>query len=667
MPEDKRRPAAPKTPDEQRTEEQQTQKTIRFMEGLARGFLPPEDLTVSEWAERYRRLSPESSAETGPWRNERTPYLREVMDSFSNPRVRHIVFVAASQVGKTEAEMNMLGFVIDEDPGSILFIHPVKDDARDFSKLRIAPMIRDTPTLRRKVADPKQRDSANTILQKAYPGGLLTLCGSTEAHALASKPIRYVFGDERDRWAASAGDEGDPWELVMRRQTTFYNAKAVEVSTPTIKGHSAIDSAYAKGSMARWVSRCPHCGKYHEIRWADIRFDYEEQEINRERTVKVKEVWYLCPECGAVSNERSMKTAPARWEHTNEEAKSRGELSFWLNAFVSPWMPWAEIVRKFLEARGNSRRMQVVYNTMFGETWENRGDTMDEEGMLSRREEYDAEVPDGVLFLTCGIDTQDDRLEYEVVGHGHFGETWGIAAGIIMGKPDSEKTWESLDGVLDRVWRFRDGVGIRIAVSFMDEGGHYTQEVRIHCRERLSKKLYAVKGAAGQDRPYTSPPKQQRIIVDGRHYGSCWVYTLGVDAGKQMIMDSLRVMEPGPRYAHFPKRDDYDFAFFRGLLSEHLVYHEDRRQPWGWEKIAGHERNERLDCRNYAMAAFKTLAADLDAQDQKIRDAHAVKAGQMPADALKKGDAKQAAKPAANRARAKKSSAAKPEDYYDAW
>jgi len=638
------------------------ENTAVYMEGLMRGFLPPEDLSVSEWAEKYRRLSSEHAAEPGPWRNDRTPYLVEIMDSFSDPRVHHIVFVAASQVGKTEAEMNVLGYIIDEDPGSVLFVHPTKDDAKEFSKLRIAPMIRDSPTIRRKVADPKQRDSSNTILQKSYPGGILTLCGSTEAHALASKPIRYLIGDERDRWARSAGTEGDPWGLALARQTTFYNAKAMEVSTPTIKGASPIDTAYSTGSMARWVSRCPHCEEYHEIRWADIRFEYDEQEINRERVYRVKDVWYICPGCGAVSDERTMKKAPAHWRHDNEEARSRGELSFWLNAFVSVWMPWERIVRRFLEARGDNAKLQVVYNTMFGEVWEDRGGTLDEEGLLARREEYEAELPDGVLLLTCGIDTQDDRLEYEVVGHGHFGEVWGIRAGVIMGKPSETETWEELDAVLDKVWTFRDGVGLKIEVSMMDEGGHYTQDVRIRCRERLSKKLYAIKGAAGQDRPYTSPPKQQKIVIDGRHYGSCWVYTLGVDAGKQMIMDSLRVTEPGPKFAHFPRRDDYGYGYFHSLLSERLSYHEGRRQPWGWDKIPGHERNERLDCRNYAMAAFRVISPDLDEQDRRIREMRTADKGKQESPSVGMTVPR---RKAANRKR--NTSDARPEDYYDKW
>ena len=149
------------------------------------GMLPPDDLTVTEWAEQNRRPSAESAAEPGPWRTERTPYLREPMNAWTDPKRRHIVMVAASQVGKSEFLNNCIGYVIDQDPGSILFVHPTTIDAKEYSKLRIAPMIRDCPTLRKKVSDPKSRDSGNTILQKTYPGGILTMCGSTEAHALA--------------------------------------------------------------------------------------------------------------------------------------------------------------------------------------------------------------------------------------------------------------------------------------------------------------------------------------------------------------------------------------------------------------------------------------------------------------------------------------------------
>lgn len=599
---------------------------------------PPDDLTVSQWAESKRRLSAESAAEPGPWRTERTPYLREPMDAFTDPKVRHIVMVAASQVGKSEFLNNCIGYIIDEDPGSILFIHPTTIDAQEYSKLRIAPMLRDSPALRQKIAAPKSRDSHNTILQKAYPGGILTMCGSTEAHALASKPIRYVFGDERDRWATSAGNEGDPWDLAMARQTTFYNAKAVEVSTTTIKNASAIESAYYTGTMERWNSKCPHCGEYHEIRWSDIRFEYDEIIVSHKKTYKVKKVYYTCPGCGCISTEAEMKRAPAKWIAENPEAYGQGTRSFWLNAFVSQWASWESIVLKYLNALGSTKKMQVVFNTCFGEPWEDRGDIEDEDSLLARREDYGkdkngepVELPPGVLVLTAGVDTQDDRMEYEIVGHGFFGETWGIEKGIVMGRPDDDATWNKLDEVVfDRVMRFENGVGLRVSMSFVDEGGHFTQSVRAQCNARISKKVFCIKGMPGQDKPYISPPKKQKIFVNQIAVGTCWQYQLGVDSGKEIIMDNLRVQTPGQKYCHFPKRDDYGSAYFAGLLSETKVYDPNKKQPWSWKKIPGHERNEPLDCRNYALAAFKALPKNLDEIDRQIKAASGVRVPAPP-------------------------------------
>lgn len=589
-----------------------SEKTLRFFTSLVKQFEPPADLSVSEWAERYRVISPEN-AEPGPWRNGRTPYLVDVMDAFSDPRVRHIVMVASSQIGKTEAELNMLGYVIENDPSSVLFIHPTKDEAKKFSKVRIAPMIRDTPALRRRVADPKQRDSSNTLLQKTYPGGILTLTGSLEATSLASIPVRVVIGDERDRWGVT--DEGDPWALALARQTTFYNAKSVEVSTPTVQGASKIERAFLLGSMERWKTACPHCGEYHEIVWEDIRFDFEDRKVGKSTYAVVGDVWYVCPSCGGVSTETVMKTQPSRWEAENPAALEGRSItrSFWLNAFVSRWKSWESIIREFLEARHDPEKLQVVYNTVFGKLWENRGTTMTEDNLVARREDYGCEVPDGVLVLTCGVDTQDNRLEYEVVGHGHFGETWGIKKGIIMGRPDEPSVWAALDEVIGRDYRYPDGSAVRISRTFMDEGGHFTQEVRYQCARRFSRGLFAIKGLSGMDRPYTAPPKQTRISLGGRASGTCWQYQIGVDAGKQIIMDDLRVTTPGPHYCHFPARDDYGETFFFGLLSERLVYKEKSRNPWTWEKIPGHERNEALDCRNYAVAAARSLAPDFDA------------------------------------------------------
>ena len=587
-------------------------------QAIARPFASlkaPEKLTVSEWADKYRRLSSESSAEPGPWRTKKTPYLKDVMDSFTDTKVRHIVMVAASQVGKSEALNNIIAFIIDQDPGSILLIEPTNGDAKEYSKLRIAPMIRDTPRLKRKVAQTLRGDTGNTIMQKSYPGGIITLCGSTEAHALASKPIRYVLGDERDRWAVEAGKEGDPWLLAMARQTTFYNAKSYECSTPTVKGYSPIEKAFKNGTQERWCSACPHCGEYHNIRWQDIRYKFNTVEVNHETTYIVTEVYYVCPECGAISSEHEMKRSPAKWIAENPDAIANGTRSFWLNAFCSPWVGWADIVTKYLEARNDTNKLKVVYNTLFGELWEDRGGLADEDDYLARREEYKAELPDGVLVLTCGVDVQDDRLEYEVVGWGLRKENWGIRRGQLMGKPDDPALWERLDDILLHEYEYADGKKIRVSNTFVDDGGHYTMNTRLECARRQSMSVFDCKGFWGRGRQYVSPPKKENILIRGRYVGQCWQYQLGVDAGKQMIMDSLRIQSPGPRFCHFPVNEEcgYNHTFFVGLLSERLVYKEHRQQPWVWDVIPGHERNEPLDCRNYALAAFTALAPDMDA------------------------------------------------------
>ncbi|MEA4919304.1 MAG: phage terminase large subunit family protein [Clostridiaceae bacterium] len=583
-------------------------------------FRPPTKLTVSGWADQKRRLSPETSAESGPWRTSRTPYLKEPMDAFNDPRINRIVMVASSQVGKSELELNIIGYIIDQDPGSILYIQPTLDDAKKFSRLRVAPMIRDSHL---KVADVKAKDSGNTILQKSFPGGMLTITGSNSASALASTPARYIIGDERDRWATSAGTEGDPWALAEARQTTFYNRKAVEVSTPTVKGSSQIADSFELGTQEHWCHRCPDCGEYHCIDFDDIVIDKTIEIKNGRRKVKVASVMWACPSCGCTHDEETMRTQPAKWIADNPEAYERGIRSFWLTAFASPWVSWIKIATKFLEAGKDPEKLKVVFNTLLGKLWEDRGEIPDDDAMLSRRETYGAELPNGVLVLTCGVDTQDDRLEYEVAGFGKFGESWGIKKGVCLGRPDTDEPWQRLDDVIGHVYKFADGHGLRISITMVDSGGHFTQEVYQRCRARQNRMVFAVKGKGGDGIPFTQPPRKTKIVIKGQSIGTCWLYTLGVDAGKTIIMDSLKVQEPGAKYCHFPSDDGrgYDASYFNGLLSEKLTLSRSKGATiWRWEKLPGHQRNEPLDCRDYALAGLRIIDPDMEAIERRLRD-----------------------------------------------
>ena len=595
----------------------------RTVATAVRNFHPPGQLSVTEWSDKYRRLSPENSAEAGQWRTSRTPYLKEIMDAFTDPKIHRLAVVASSQVGKTEMEMNMIGYMIDIDPGPAMFVLPTLDNGKDTSKRRIAPMIRDTKPLRKKVAASRSRDNDNTLLKKAYPGGMLTITGSNSPASLASIPCRYVFGDERDRWAKDAGSEGDPWGLVEARTITFYNYKMVEVSTPTIKGHSAIEKSFKLGTQEYWCVECPHCHKYHFITFDDIKMEYHRIGEGKDKQFIVDSAVYVCPSCRGISNENEIKRQPKKWIARNPEAYQNGVRSFWINSFSSPWMSWKKICLKFLEAKDDPQKLKTVRNTLFGELWEEQQEIMDEDELMGRREEYDAELPDGVLCLTCGVDTQDDRLEYEVVGYGLDRHNWGIEKGYIFGKPSDDEVWERLDGVIDRVWQLKNGRGLKISVTFVDSGGHYTQEVYEKCRARKLKRVFAIKGKGGEGIPYISPPSTAKIVKKGVVIGTTPLYIIGVDSGKEKIMSGLKAENQEIHRYHFPSNEDrgYDENFFNGLLSESMVFTETARgSRWKWMKLPGHNRNEALDCRNYANAAFRAMNPDLERLYQKIND-----------------------------------------------
>ena len=582
-----------------------------------RYFLPPEDLTVSQWADKYRILSAESSAESGLWRTSRTPYLKEIMDCFTDPLVNRIAVVASSQVGKTEVILNFLGYIIDQDPGSTLYIQPTVDDCKKFSRQRVAPMLRDCKKIKSKIHAAKSRDRKNTVLQKSFAGGMFTLVGTNSPSGLASTPVRYVLADERDRFAKSAGTEGDPFELAMARQNTFYNRKTVEVSTPTIKDLSPIAASYDLGTRERWCHQCPHCEKFEQIRFDNIKFKPLKEIKNGKIMWTVEDIEYCCPHCGSLSSEQVMRKQPAEWIAQNPEAINRGMRSFWINGFASPWQPWETLILKFLYAKDDPQKLQVVFNTGFGELWEDRGELATEDEMLKRREEYEAELPDGVLCLTCGVDTQDNRLEYEVVGWGKFGESWGIYKGYIFGRPDDPAVWAKLDEVLERTYKFKDGTGMIISVCCVDSGGHFTQEVYTETRKRFARRVVAIKGKGEQGRPFISPPN--KVAINKNKKITCWLFTVGVDAGKAAIMQALKVQEPGAKFCHFPLGDErgYNIDYFNGLMSEREVV---RGNSVKWEKLPGHRRNEALDCRNYALAALKIANPDFDALEKRLFD-----------------------------------------------
>ena len=563
-------------------------------------FRPPKHQTVSEWADENRILVSDASAEPGAWRTDRAPYQREIMDCFTQPGIWQIVIMASAQVGKSEIELNMMGCAIDNDPGPMLYIQPTDKVAEDYSKRRIQPMINACPTLREKVFKAKSRDSANTITMKTFPGGSLAIIGATSPADLSSKPVRYIFMDETDRFPASAGVEGNPQELAERRTETFrHNRKIIKTSTPTIKGKSKIERDYLNGTQEEWHTECPYCHSYNFIRFPDIHFEKEDiKSESGEEDYIVKVVTWRCPTCKRDIGEYEAKRQPAKWVSKNPEAIRNGVRSFRLNAFMSPWSDWKNIAWKFLKAHKDPESLKTFYNTILGESWEIHTNNGLDETLYKRREHYDAEVPTGVLLLTMGMDTQDNRLEYEVVGWDRHGQSWGINRGVIPGRADAPGVWEEVDALLDKEWRLANGMKMRILATFIDSGGHFTTPIYKECAKRASRRIWPIKGEKGEGKPECRPMK--------RSQGDGAKFMLGVDAGKEGIMYEAALEEPGPNYMHFPidYRAGYDMEFFRGLISERMEIHRRGGQATiVWEQF--YERNEPLDCRNYARAAYR--------------------------------------------------------------
>ena len=588
----------------------QRNNTKKLFKKLTKSFSTPPDMTVSEWADAYRMLSPESSAEPGRWRTDRAPYQKEIMDALADERCYKVVVMSSAQVGKSEIILNSIGYYMDYDPAPMMYVLPTDSMAATFSKDRVAPMIRDTPTLKRKVEDTKSRATGNTIFHKKFEGGHLTFIGANAPSQLASRPIRILFADEIDRFPDSAGTEGDPLQLAIKRTTTFWNRKIIEVSTPTIKGASKIEKEYESSSMEHLNVACPHCGKYQTYEWEQLKFDHVSG------TDEFTMLGYQCRYCNAIEREVLWKKQPIKWIAEHPERKDvRG---FHLNELASPWKHWDEIVADFLEAKRQGKEMlKVWHNTSLGLTWEEDGDLDIKDILLKRREFYNCMVPKDVVVLTAGVDVQDNRLEYEIVGWTKDKSSFGIKYGVLYGDPGKEEVWAMLDDVLFSNYKRSDGLEMQIMTTCIDSGGHYTEEVYRYCRKREMRRVWAIKGQGGSGISYIQRPTK-------RNKSGAWLFMIGVDVGKDTMASRLKtnfVDEAG--FCHFPMEADrgYDEQYFTGLTAEKRnIRTVSGRIIINWAKKYEGIRNEPFDIRNYATAALEILNPNLSALHRRLNE-----------------------------------------------
>ena len=330
----------------------------RLQDSFSRALKPPPKLTVSEWADMYRQLSSESSAEAGRWSTSRAEYQRGMMDAVSDPMIETVVLMTAAQVGKTELINNVVGFHIHQDPAPMLVVQPTLEMAQTWSKDRLAPAIRDTAVLAERIADPRARDSGNTTLHKVFPGGHVTACGANSPSSLASRPCRVILCDEVDRYPISAGSEGDPVGLAKRRSATFWNRKIILVSTPTDKGASRIEQAFAESDQRRYFVKCVDCGEHQTLKWSNVRWEHD----------RPATACYVCEHCGSLWDDAQRFRAIRYGEWRATAAGDGKTAGFHLSALYSPWTPLEDSVRDFLASKRDPMRLKTWVNTFLGET-----------------------------------------------------------------------------------------------------------------------------------------------------------------------------------------------------------------------------------------------------------------------------------------------------------
>ena len=583
----------------------------RFFRAVCSTCREVSRMTGSEWADTRRFVPAGTSPEAGEWRTSRTPYLREPMDSATDKRTEIVVFHASSQVGKSEALLNILGYFADQEPAPQLMLQPTVEMAEAFSKERIDPMFRYSPGLAGKLEDGQDgrgssRKSSTTIRMKHYAGGYLALVGANSPAGLASRPIRVLLCDEVDRYGVTK--EGDPLKLAIQRTQNFPNRKIIIVSTPTIKGVSKIDEWFLKSDQRYYYVPCPHCGELHRLEWKNVHWDKDEDGRGLPETAKM-----VCPECGCIER-GAQKPNPAMlqagvWKASNPKSKIKG---YHINALYSPWVNLSSLVEEFLtanKARDKQGLMEFI-NLKLGEVWEEVKPNADDWEHLHRRREYypvNDILPEGVLLLTAGVDVQRDRLECTVYGWGLGRECWGIQHQIIYGKPDDSSTWQQLDALLHKTYPMANGSQLTVSCACVDSGdGAYTTNVYQYTKARERLRVFSIKGRGGVGVPFISTPTKSNVL-------GATLFTLGVDSGKSLVMGRLAVEDEGPNFVHYPMQGERGFNedFFKQLTAEvfEQVFEKGVVKA-AWKKIR--ERNEALDCAVYATAAMELLSPNFD-------------------------------------------------------
>ena len=564
----------------------------------ARAIAPRKPLTVSEWADRHRVLSAKGSAEAGRWRTDRNPPLREPMDCMSaRSPVRDVAMVFPIQFGKTEVEINALGYTMCEVGGPIMVCLSGEVSMNKWVNQKLGPMFETTPAVRAMLSSTKSRDSANQREFKDFAGGQLYLEHAGSPSRLKSTSVRTLLVDEEDEFAANLTTGDDPGDLLAGRTSAFpATSRRMFISTPTIEGHSRIAARYDASDRRRYHVACPHCGHEQHLQWSGLHW-------RKSIAGEVEAAWYVCADCGALIDEhhKTDMIRRGRWIAANPGARVRGYHINCLYYQIGLGPRWAELAQMWLDAQGDPAKLKTFINDRLAETFEDPALRAVKHHIIADRAEPYAlrTAPAGALVLTAGIDTQDDRLEVQIVGWGRGLRRWVIDYAVLPGDPAGDDVWLALTELLNRPVQHESGALLSVQAAFSDAGGHRTEHVYNWVRTRKVRRPVAIFGAKHNNAPVLNKGTLVDVTWRGKtDKRGLRIYHVGTVAAKHHFYSLLSKdadLEPEERMCHFS--DDLPPEYFAGLVSERFNPSKNR-----FENPRG-ARNEAGDTMTYAYAA----------------------------------------------------------------
>ncbi len=593
-----------------------------FRAGLRPLYRPPP-MTAVEWSNENFYLSSESSYQEGRW--ETLPFQVAIMNAMGNDEIRTVDFVKSARVGYSKMLLAVAGYQSEHKKRNILLYQPTDSAAQRFMKKQVETAIRDVP-LWHKLAPwlgKKHRD--NTIDAKRFTHGKQLWCfGGTAANNYREHSADTVIYDELAAFPPDVEAEGSPTFLGDKRIEGAVFPKSIRGSTPKIKGECQIERAAQESPhYLRFHLKCPHCGEEQYLKWGGPEEAFGIKWDEGDPTT----AYYLCEHNGCVIRNQDlmeMQELSGVWrcertaiwtvdgidwyDETNHPIDVPEHVSFHIWTAYSPFTTWHRIVVDFLKAKDDVGKLKTFVNTTLGETWDNEvGEKLEWEDLHRRRELYpDGKMPNAVVYLTGGIDTQDDRYEGYIWGWGANEESWLVDRWILHGDPASDELKKKVaEKVRHQYTRF-DGQVMGVSRWCWDSGGHYTDEVYSMSRKLGPTYVIPTKGASVYGKPIADFPRTPS--KKGASKG-CYLTIVGADNGKELIVNRLRV-EPQPGVAvpgcmHLPMDDELcGEAELKQLTAERKVLkYKNGRKSYLWD--AGKRRNEALDCTVLAVAALR--------------------------------------------------------------